>query len=222
MELTSLGHACFTLSQQKETLIFDPFLSNNPFAPVKPGDVKPSYILVSHMHADHFGDTEVIAKVNEATVISTAEVAGYCAGKGLKTHKMHIGGKHAFPFGWVKLTPALHGSGIAGGLACGFLIDFYGKTVYFAGDTGLFSDMQYIGNHHPDVALLPIGDNFTMGPDDALECAGLVKARTVIPMHYNTWPQIKQDPEAFRTAVETKTESKVIILAPGESLELKA
>jgi len=222
-QITFLGHACFLLQGENQpALLFDPFLTGNPQAAAQPDEINADYILVSHAHSDHLGDAYSIARKNQATLISTAEIATEAQSKDVQSHALHIGGKHAFPFGYVKVTPARHGSGIAGGHACGFVVNYYGKQIYFAGDTGLFSDMQYIGKHHPDAALLPIGDNFTMGPDDALECANLVKAKTIIPMHYNTWPLIKQDPEAFKTAVETKTGSKVIILAPGESIELKA
>lgn len=217
MKVTFYGHACFLLESGGSSLLFDPFLQGNSLAPVAPEDVKADYILVSHFHGDHFGDTEAIAQKNDATVISSAEIAGYCLDKGLKAHKMHIGGKYDFDFGWVKLTQAFHGAGIPGGLACGFVVNLEEKNVYFAGDTGLFGDMALIGEHKLDLALLPIGDNFTMGPEDALKAAKLLQAATVIPMHYNTWPLVKADPEAFCQAVEKVTGSKALVLAPGES-----
>jgi L-ascorbate metabolism protein UlaG (beta-lactamase superfamily) len=217
LKVTFYGHACFLLESGGTSLIFDPFLTGNSQAPVAPGEVKADYILVSHFHGDHFGDTEAIARKNNATVISTAEVAGYCLEKGLKAHKLHIGGKHPFDFGWVKLTQAFHGAGIPGGLACGFIVNLEGKNVYFAGDTGLFGDMALIGEHGLDLALLPIGDNFTMGPEDALKAAGMLKAGTVIPMHYNTWPLIQADPEEFCRAVARETGSKAVVVPPGTS-----
>ena len=220
MKVTYYGHACFMLESGGDRLIFDPYLKDNPLAPVTPDDVHVNYILVSHFHGDHFGDTEILAQKNGATVISTAEVAGYCLEKGLKAHKMHIGGKHLFDFGWVKLTQAFHGAGVAGGLACGFLVNLEGKTTYFAGDTGLFGDMKLIGEHKLNLALLPIGDNFTMGPEDALKAARMLQAAAVVPMHYNTWPLIKADPASFCRSVEKETGSKAVVLAPGESLDL--
>ncbi len=217
MKVTFYGHACFMLESGQDSLIFDPFLKDNSLAPVAPEDIQANYILVSHFHGDHFGDTETIARKNDATIISSAEISSHCLENGLKAHKMHIGGKYSFDFGWVKLTPAFHGAGIAGGLACGFLVNLEGKTVYFAGDTGLFGDMALIGDHNLDLALLPIGDNFTMGPEDALKAARMLKAAAVIPMHYNTWPLIKADPEKFCQAVDKETASKAFVLSPGES-----
>lgn len=217
--ITFLGHACFLLEDDsgvKDTLLFDPFISGNPLAPVKIENLEPSYILVSHAHFDHHADTYAIAENSSATVISTAEIATEAQGRGCAAHALHIGGRHAFPFGSVKLTPALHGSGIAGGHACGFLVDYHGKKIYFAGDTGLFGDMKLIGEPGLDLALLPIGDNFTMGPEDAVTAASMLKAATVIPYHYNTWPLIEVDPGAFSDAVEQKTGSRCVILAPGE------
>jgi L-ascorbate metabolism protein UlaG (beta-lactamase superfamily) len=218
MKITYHGHACFSLESPQDSLIFDPFITGNSLAKVSPEDIKTNYILPSHFHGDHFGDTEAIASKNDATIISTAEIAGYCLEKGLKAHKMHIGGKHPFSFGWVKLTPAYHGSGIVGGLAAGFLVNFAGKTLYFAGDTGLFRDMELIGDHNLDLAFLPIGDNFTMGPEDAVKAVKMLKPATVIPMHYNTWPVIETDPEEFCRAVEKETSSKAFVLPPGESM----
>jgi L-ascorbate metabolism protein UlaG (beta-lactamase superfamily) len=135
---------------------------------------------------------------------------------------MHLGGKHPFDFGYVKITPAFHGSGIAGGHACGFIVNFFNTTVYFAGDTALFGDMALLGRLEKiDYALLPIGDNFTMGPDDALEAASLLKPQAIIPMHYNTWPLIQQDPEKFKLQVEQKLSITVHVISPGSLLKLQ-
>ncbi|NMA91627.1 MAG: metal-dependent hydrolase [Firmicutes bacterium] len=218
-KLRFLGHACFLIEGENQpALLFDPFLTGNPLAAVSAEEVKADYILVSHAHADHLGDAFSIARNNEASIISTAEIAGEAEAQDVKSHAMHIGGKHAFPFGHVKLTVALHGSGIAGGHACGFVVNYYGKQIYFAGDTGLFGDMKLIGELNAlDLALLPIGDNFTMGIEDAALAASFLKAPLVIPFHYNTWPVIQAVPEEFKQLVEKKTTSRCLILAPGES-----
>jgi len=220
IQLKFHGHACFQVTRGDVSLVFDPFFSGNPINKTKPEDVKCNYILVSHAHGDHLGDALDIAKRTGATIISTNEIAVVAGEKGCKSHGMHIGGKHPFEFGSVKITPAFHGSGIAGGHACGFLVDFYGKKIYFAGDTSLFGDMEYIGRSNIEYALLPIGDNYTMGIDDAVEAVGLLKPKTVIPMHYNTWPLIAQDPQVFKKLAEEKYNAKVIIINPGESIEI--
>jgi L-ascorbate metabolism protein UlaG (beta-lactamase superfamily) len=218
-EITFLGHASFMLGEEgKETLLFDPFISGNPLATLELKEIRADYILISHGHFDHLGDAYEIAKENDATIISTAELAGQAAEKGLKNHAQHLGGRHRFPFGSVKLTLAFHGSGVPGGHACGFVVDYHGRKIYFAGDTGLFGDMKLIGELDSlDLALLPIGDNFTMGIDDAVVAASFLKAKTVIPYHYNTWPLIEADPQIFKNRVEEKTGSTCVVLPPGES-----
>ncbi len=220
--LKFLGHACFLLSDGTTSLIFDPFLTDNPVAAAKAADISCQYVLPSHGHGDHLGDAVAIAKRTGATVVSTAEVARSCGEQGCKSHGMHLGGKHAFDFGYVRLTLAFHGSGIPGGHACGFVVNLGGTTVYHAGDTALFSDMALIGRLEKiDYALLPIGDNYTMGPADAVEAVALLKPRFVVPMHYNTWPLIAQDPEDFKREAEKRTGVPVIIAKPGETIELK-
>lgn len=220
MTLTFFGHACFQLTGNNTSLLFDPFITDNPMTTKSAAELDCNYMLVSHGHFDHLGDTVTIAKANDATVIATAEIANLCGEQGCTNHAMHLGGKHAFDFGYVRLTPAFHGSGIAGGHACGFIVKFHGKTIYFAGDTALFGDMALLGRLETiDLALLPIGDNFTMGPDDAVEAVAMLKPKHVIPMHYNTWPVIAQDPDAFKTTVETKLKIPVTVLQPGATFK---
>ncbi|MEE9615345.1 MAG: metal-dependent hydrolase [Thermodesulfobacteriota bacterium] len=220
MKISYLGHSCFTIEGEKGKIIIDPFLTGNPQAKMKPEDVKVDAVLVTHGHADHLGDAVEIAKANDAPIIAPFELVNYCADKGAAGHEMHIGGGHDFPFGRVKLTIAFHGSTTdtgAVGSPCGFLITMDGKRIYHAGDTGLFSDMSLIGP--VDCALLPIGDNFTMGIEDAIAAAGLLRAKVAIPMHYNTWDVIKQDPEEFRRGLEG-TSTEVRIVEPGGSVEI--
>ncbi len=220
-ELKFLGHACFMLQEGKNAVIIDPFLSGNPTAAATAKEIECQYILVSHGHEDHLGDAVPIAKRTGATIISTAEIAKACAGQGVNSHAMHLGGKHSFDFGYVRITPAFHGSGIPGGHACGFIIHFHGKTVYHTGDTALFSDMALLGRLESiDAALLPIGDNFTMGPADAAEAAQLIQPGLVVPMHYNTWPVIEQSPEKFKQDVETRFHIPVHIMKPGDTCKL--
>jgi len=228
MQVTFLGHSCF-LFEGGTSILIDPFITGNPVAKTKPEDINPDLIFVSHGHADHLGDAVAIAKNSGATIVSVFELASYCGKFGVQTHAMHIGGSKRFGQVQVKLTPALHGSGLIDeegtiqylGNPCGFLFSLDGKTVYHAGDTGLFSDMSLISRRHAvDLALLPIGDNYTMGPDDALEAVKLIKPSLVIPMHYNTMPLIAQNPAEFKQSVESETPARAIILKPGESYEL--
>lgn len=223
-ELKFLGHACFLLQEGKNAMIFDPFLTGNPSVALTANEIDCidcQYILVSHGHADHLGDAVAIAKRTGATVISTAEIARLCEEQGAKTHAMHLGGKHSFEFGFVRVTPAFHGSGVPGGHACGFIVNYYGKNVYHAGDTALFSDMALLGElENIDIALLPIGDNYTMGPFDAARAANYLHPKIVIPMHYNTWPVIAQNPAAFQRNVVDEYNIPVHILKPGETLQI--
>lgn len=218
--LTYYGHSTWALETKGTTILIDPFFTGNPQASVTGGDVRANFIILTHAHGDHYGDSVEIAKRTGATLISNFEIVNYCQKQGVaNAHPLHLGGGHAFPFGRVKLTVAHHGSsfpdGTYGGNPAGVVIEFEGKRLYDAGDTALFSDMTLIGQPGLDVALLPIGDNFTMGPEDAAAAAKFLRARTVIPEHYNTWPVIAQDPEAFKRKVEGSTESKVVILTSG-------
>lgn len=216
-----IHHACFMIEKNDTTILFDPFLDGNPEG-LTAKDIKADYIFISHGHFDHLGSAFEIAKNCGATIISTAEICGLAEQAGCKNHGMHLGGTFMFPFGKVRLTLAFHGSGVPGGHACGFVVDFYGTKVYFAGDTGLFSDMQLLQRLDPfDYAVLPIGGNFTMDPKDAAIAAEFLKAKYVIPIHYNTWPPITQDVEAYKADVEGKTSSKVLVVNPGETIVLE-
>lgn len=220
-KLKFFGHACFSLQDSNTSILFDPFFTHNTFKIATKDEVSADYILVSHAHFDHLGDADEIAKRCDATIISTAEVCHFVADKGCKTHAMHLGGKNKFPFGSVRITLAFHGSGISGGHACGFVVNFNGTNIYFAGDTSIFADMELLGKLESiDYALLPIGNTYTMGVEDAAIAAGLLKSKNVIPMHYNTWPILDQDPEEFKKLVEKNTDCNVIIVKPGETIDL--
>ena len=222
-KLTYLGHSAFLVEGSKGRLIIDPFLSGNPLSKARPEDVQVDYVLLSHGHGDHLGDALSIAKANNATIVAPAELATYCEGKGASVHPMHIGGAYQYPFGRVKLTIAHHGSmapdGTYTGNPCGFLVSLDGKILYHPGDTGLFMDMQLIGTmNHIDLALLPIGDNYTMGIEDAAKAAEFLKARLYIPMHYKTFEVIEADPEEFVRVVRARG-LQARVLPIGESLD---
>ena len=215
------GHANISLTKDNVTILIDPFFTDNPVNKTNPNEVECDYILVSHAHFDHIGDAIDIAKRTGATIISTAEIANMAESKGCNSHGMNIGGKFNFEFGSVKVTQAIHSAGIEGGVACVFIIDFYGKTIYFAGDTALFGDIELIGRmNNIDYALLPIGDNFTMGPEEALEAVKMLKPNVVIPIHYDTWPPIAQSPQDFKKEVEKNCDAKVVIVEFNESIEI--
>ncbi len=228
MKVTYYGHSAFGLEHGGVRLLIDPFFTDNPNAPLKAADVKADYILVTHAHSDHLGDTVAIAQINKATVIAPNETGLIAEQLGSPAvHRMHIGGAHRFPFGRVKLTAAMHGSVyslgdtlVSGGNPCGFLVTLGEITVYHAGDTGLFGDMRLIGEmNRIDLALLPIGDNFTMGIDDAVKAVEFLNAGLAVPMHYNTFPLIQADPHEFVRKVES-IGKKALVMAPGETLEL--
>jgi len=225
VSLTWYGHACFLIEAPGATLLTDPFLTGNPLAPVQANAVQADYILVSHGHADHLGDTVAIAKRTGATVISNFEIQNWLLAQGVENvHAQHVGGGFDYPWGRVKLTIAHHGSalpdGSYGGNPVGFLFTIAGQKIYHACDTGLFYDMKLIGEEGIDLAILPIGDNFTMGPDDALRAVKLIQPRQVIPIHYNTFEIIQQDAHAWARRVESETSSRVVVMSPGQTLRL--
>jgi len=221
-----LGHACLLLETDGKRLLFDPFLTGNPAAAVKPAEVTPDFILVSHGHGDHVGDTVDIARRSGAMVVSNYEISEWLKTQGVsKVHGQQHGGGFAYDFGRVKLTLAFHGSvlpdGTYGGNPCGFLLYLKdGKKVYDAADTGLFGDMRLIGEEGLDLAILPIGDNFTMGPDDALRAVKMLQPRKVLPIHYNTWPLIAQDALAWAQRVRAETQAEPVVLKRGEWMEV--
>ena len=224
-KLTWFGHAALGLEINGIKLLVDPYFTDNPAASSSADQVEADFILVSHGHWDHIGDTITIAQRSGATVVSNAEISGWLSKKGVKTHAQHIGGGHSHPFGYLKLTPAMHGSalpdGSYGGNPAGFLLRTPdGKKIYMACDTGLFGDMRLIGEEGIDLAVLPIGDNFTMGPEDALRAVKLLAPRLVVPIHFSTWDLIAQDPVAWAKRVEAETPARVHVLKPGESLEV--
>ena len=224
-ELTWLGHGGWSIQTANHRVLLDPFLDDNPTAPVKSDRVGAEFILVSHGHSDHAGDVEKIAKRTGATVISNFEICQWFGQRGVeKTHAMNIGGAHDFPFGRVKMTIAHHTStmpdGANGGSAAGFLLSFPEGNVYFACDTGLFYDMRLIGAAGLELAMLPIGDNFTMGPADALEAVKLLQPKRVVPVHTNTWPLIAQDVTQWAEQVKTQTQATPVVLQPGAKVAL--
>jgi len=219
-----LGHACLWIESDGHKLIIDPFLTGNPKAAAKPDELSPQFILVSHGHGDHLGDTIAIAKRTNATVICNYEIYEWLSKQGVKAHGMQHGGGFKFPFGRCKLTLAFHGSmlpdGSNGGNPCGFLLKFSdGKTVYDAADTGLFGDMRLIGEEGVDLAFLPIGDNYTMGPDDALRAVKMIAPKKVVPIHYDTFPLIVQDAKAWAERVTRETQAKPTVLKPGDWID---
>ena len=229
--VTWYGHGTFGIEADDKHVIVDPFFTGNPAVPesVKVDDLNPNTILITHAHNDHIGDVVAIAKRSGAKVVTLNEIAGVLKKKGLEdVEGGNFGGTIKFDGGSAKIVPAWHsssyndddGSVVAHGIPSGLVVRIGGKTLYFAGDTGLFGDMALIGEEGLDLAVLPIGDYFTMGPDDAVRAAKLLKAKYVMPGHYNTFPLLEQDGDKFKADVEAATSSKCIILKPGESSEI--
>lgn len=225
MKLKYLSHSAFLITTEKgKKILIDPFLDNNPNAPVKSGDVEADYIILTHGHGDHLGDSFKIAKKDETLFIAVNELANYVAKEGFKAHNMHIGGAHNFEFGKVKFTIAHHGSGTPDGTytgePAGVILSIEGKNLYHTGDTGLFYDMKLIGEMTSiDYMFLPIGDNFTMGIEDAVKAVELANPKVAVPIHYNTFPVIEVDPNEFKKAVEA-VGKECRVIGFGEEIEI--
>lgn len=226
MKVSYHGHSIVKIETGETTILIDPFITGNELTDLIVAEQKADVILLTHGHNDHVGDTVEIAKVSDALIIAPNELAVYLGLQGLRTHGMNIGGAKQFDFGTVKFTKAFHSSSyqteedefIYTGMPAGILFTAEGKTIYHAGDTSLFGDMKMIGERHPiDVAFLPIGDNFTMGPEDAAYAVELLNPKVTVPVHYNTFPPIQQDPKIFQQHVKNHT---VNILQAGESFNL--
>ena len=221
MEIRFIGHSCFELTEGDTRVLIDPFLTDNPSAAIGADEVDPTHIFLTHGHGDHYGDVEAIARRTNAQVVAITEVADELTEAGVENvADPNIGGTVTFDWGWVKLTPAWHTSTTPKGqvnVPAGLLINIGGKTVYHLGDTALFSDLKLVaGRGDPiDVALMPIGGHYTMDRIDAVHAAELIEAATIIPCHYDTFPLVETDAEAFKVDVEALTSSRVEILEPG-------
>jgi L-ascorbate metabolism protein UlaG (beta-lactamase superfamily) len=228
VEITWLGHNCFEMAVGAHRLLLDPFLNDSPVSPKKAADVQPQFILVSHAHFDHIADAASIAARTGARVLASFEVCEWLKTQGVKDEQvvpMNLGGSVQQPFGRLEMTLAHHSSGLPdgryGGPAAGFIVEpAGGRRIYFACDTALFLDMKLIGSGGLDLAVLPIGDQFTMGPDASIEAVRFLSPKRVLPCHYNTWPPIEQDVRAWAERIRRETAAEPVVLKPGESTTL--
>lgn len=224
-EITWLGHGCWSIVTGGHRILLDPFLNDSPTAPIKADEAEADYILISHGHFDHVADAVSIAKRTGATVVAVFEICEWLGKQGIeKTEPMNTGGGIELPFGRVKMTPAHHSSvlpdGTYAGNPVGYLLTLEERKIYFACDTALFLDMRLIGTTGLDLAVLPIGDRYTMGPEDAIEATKLLQPKRVAPAHYNTWPPIAQDAKAWADRTRAHTAAEPVVLEPGESITL--
>jgi L-ascorbate metabolism protein UlaG (beta-lactamase superfamily) len=223
MDIRFLAHSAVELIDGETTILMDPFITGNPKATVAADELEPTHILLTHGHADHYGDIVEIAKRTDAPVVAIVEIANELSELGVENvHDPNLGGTIAFDWGWVKLVPAWHTSTTPNGTVstpAGMLVMVGDKLVYHLGDTALFSDIQLIAQrgNHVNVALVPIGGHYTMDRFDAVAACEWIGADEVIPIHYNTFPPVETDAQAFKTDVENATESKVVVLEPGET-----
>jgi L-ascorbate metabolism protein UlaG (beta-lactamase superfamily) len=227
MKITYLGHSGFLIECCEHSIVIDPFITGNPLAKHSIEDIKVQDILITHAHGDHLGDAIKIAKNNDATITAIFEIANYCAEQGAKTIGMNFGGKIKYKWGSAILTPATHSgqlpNGQYGGAAGAYVVDMCGNSIYHAGDTGLHYDMKMVKEvYSPELALLPIGDHFTMGIDDAVIAAHWLGVNHVIPMHYNTFPPIEADPEEFAKKIKSRLDIECTIMDPGTSKEIQS
>lgn len=227
MKIEFHGQSCIYFEHNGQKVVVDPFINGNPLSDLNADTIEVDYIVLTHGHGDHLGDTVEIAKRTGAKVIGTPELAAYLTSKGISNvHPMNIGGKWSFDFGVVKYVQAFHSNALYNddgeiiyfGMPCGLILEIDGKTIYHTGDTGLFSDMKLIAQRHPvDVCFIPIGDNFTMGIEDAAYAINeFIQPKIAVPIHYDTFDLIKADPQQFKAAVNSKVE----ILKSGESITI--
>ncbi len=225
VRFTWLGHSAFVFEFDGHKVLLDPFLTGNPLAAANPDDLQAEIIFLTHAHGDHSGDALAIAKRTGALVVGNAEIADWASKNGVQSHGMNTGGGYDFGFVHARQTIAFHSSSFAdgtyGGNPNGFIFSLPGgQRIYFAGDTALFSDMALIGEYGIDIAYLPIGDNFTMGPEDSLKAIKFIKPKLVVPMHYNTFPTIMVDVAGWANRVSSQTDAQPIVLDPGGSYSL--